>query len=80
MAILLTMDGDSKTTAEAHGLKRLGDFIKARGSQRDFAKEVGCSESHLSLVLSGAKGLSLKLAKRISEATDGEVPIGDLAH
>jgi transcriptional regulator with XRE-family HTH domain len=44
-------------------------------SQAQFARDVGCSEGHLSLVLKGERGLSVRLAKRISEATDGAVPV-----
>ncbi len=69
------MQGDSGTMTRgtSDGLKRLAEFIAAASSQAEFAKQVGCSEPHLSLVLSGARGLSLKLAKRISEATGGAV-------
>ena len=68
---------DSAATAEA-GLQRLAEFIAAHSSQVEFAKQVGCSESHLSLVLNGARGLSLKLAKRIADATHGAVSMDAL--
>lgn len=41
--------------------------------QKDFAQKVKCSESHLSLVMQGERGLSLRLAGRIEEATGGDV-------
>lgn len=44
-----------------------------RGAQVEFAREVGCSESHLSLVLRGKKGLSYPLAERINAKTGIEI-------
>lgn len=46
-------------------------------SQSKLASESGCSESHLSLILKGERGVSMKLAKRLSDATGGEVRIED---
>jgi len=61
------------------GIARLAGYIaREKASQAEFAREVGCSEPHLSLVLKGERGVSLKLAKRISQATGGEVPVEDL--
>lgn len=60
------------------GRQLLGEFIAARTSQAQFARDVGCSDSHLSLILKGERGVSLRLAKRISEATDGAVPMDAL--
>ncbi len=57
------------------GRQLLSDFIAANTSQAQFARDVGCSDSHLSLVIKGERGVSLGLAKRISEATRGVVPI-----
>jgi DNA-binding transcriptional regulator YdaS (Cro superfamily) len=58
------------------GIQKLADFIARKtASQAQFARDVGCSEPHLSLILAGKRGLSVPLAKRISVATDGEVPV-----
>jgi DNA-binding transcriptional regulator YdaS (Cro superfamily) len=56
------------------GRQILAEFIAANGTQSQFARDVDCSESHLSLVLKGDRGVSLKLARRISRATGGAVP------
>ncbi len=53
----------------------LADWIDGRTSQAKFADQVGCSESHLSLVLRGKRGVSMKLARKLSEATGGDVPL-----
>jgi transcriptional regulator with XRE-family HTH domain len=47
----------------------LAGFAAERGAQVKFAREVECSESHLSLVLNGKRGLSYALAQRISAKT-----------
>jgi transcriptional regulator with XRE-family HTH domain len=61
------------------GKDRLAAFIRRDPrSQAQFAREAGCSEGHLSLVLKGKRGLSVPLAKRISQATGGEVPVREL--
>lgn len=46
-------------------------------SQAKLADKCECSESHLSLVLAGQRGVSMKLAKRLSDATDGVVKVAD---
>jgi hypothetical protein len=46
-------------------------------NQVKLAAEASCSEGHLSLVLKGERGVSIKLAKRLSDATRGEVKIED---
>lgn len=52
------------------GIEQLADYIsRGEASQAQVARNVGCSESHLSLVLSRKRGLSVPLAKRISVAT-----------
>lgn len=45
--------------------------------QIDAAKAVGCSKSHLSLVLDGKRGASLRLAKELSDYTGGAVEMED---
>lgn len=52
----------------------LADFIKGRTTQAEFARQVRCSQAHLSLILKGDRGPSINLAKRIREATGGAVP------
>jgi antitoxin component HigA of HigAB toxin-antitoxin module len=52
-------------------LQTLADHIaRNEASQAQFARNVSCSESHLSLVLAGKRGLSVPLAKRISDKTN----------
>lgn len=51
----------------------LAEWIGDRMSQADFARLAQISASHLSLVLQGKRGLSLKQAVRIEQATNGEV-------
>lgn len=60
------------------GRQLLAGYISGRTTQAQFARDVRCSESHLSLVLKGERGVSLKLAKRIMEATGGVVPTESL--
>jgi len=40
-----------------------------RGARAEFAHEIGCSQSHLSLVLKGDRGLSPQLAQKAHKAT-----------
>lgn len=54
----------------------LATFATERGAQVKFAREVQCSESHLSLVLNGKRGLSYPLAERINAKTG--IPISEL--
>jgi len=52
------------------GLIRLAEAIDERaGTRAEFASAVGCSESHLSLILGGKRGPSLALAARIEALT-----------
>lgn len=60
------------------GQQSLSQWIDANTTQANFARSVECSQSHLSLVLKGKRGVSLNLAKRISQATGGAVPIDAL--
>ena len=56
----------------ADGRAMLSAFIKDKTehtTRRKFAAEYGISEGHLSAILSGKKGISLDLAKRLSEIT-----------
>jgi len=57
----------------------LAAWIESRSdiSQAQFAANCDCSEGHLSLILAGKRGVSMKLARRFSDATGGEVKIDD---
>lgn len=58
------------------GKALLADYLaREERSQAYIARRANCSEGHLSLFLKGKRGLSVPLAKRISEATGGEVPV-----
>jgi plasmid maintenance system antidote protein VapI len=46
-------------------------------SQAKLASETECSEPHLSLILQRKRGVSMKLAQRLSVATGGAVRIED---
>ena len=46
-------------------------------SQAQFAKMSGCSEGHLSQIIAGKRGVSLKTARKISDATGGAVKVDD---
>lgn len=46
-------------------------------SQSKLAAEADCSEPHLSLVLQRKRGVSMKLAQRLSIATGGEIKVED---
>lgn len=47
--------------------RRLAALVAQKGSQVQLANEIGCSESHLSFVLSGDKSFGLKYALAIQE-------------
>lgn len=51
-------------------------FAAERGAQTKMAREVNCSESHLSLVLRGKRNVSYGLAQRIHDKTG--IPVEDL--
>lgn len=59
------------------GIERLADYIaREKASQAQFARDVNCSESHLSLVLARKRGLSVPLAKRIG--AEAGIPVSEL--
>lgn len=61
------------------GREMLAAFIRQeKTTQAQFAREVGCSGSHLSLILKGERGVSLGLAKRISARAG--IPVEKLPH
>lgn len=51
---------------------------KSKLRQREFARRLGITESHMSYLLDGKRKPSLRLAKKIIRATGGEVTITDL--
>lgn len=57
----------------AQVLHPLADWIDARMSRSEFAERAGTSEPHLSLILQRKRGLSLDLAVRIEELTEGAI-------
>lgn len=46
-------------------------------SQSKLASDADCSEPHLSLVLQRKRGVSMKLAQRLSVATGGQIKVTD---
>ena len=48
-------------------------LVKQRISIVDFAKQVGCSRTHLTEIVNGNRRVGKSLAKVISLATNGEV-------
>jgi DNA-binding transcriptional regulator YdaS (Cro superfamily) len=59
-------------------LKSLADWIDPRMSRAEFARRAGMSASHLSLVIRGERGLSLRQAVAIEHATQGAVSAASL--
>ena len=51
------------------GRQLLAQHLSPKGAQAQLAREVECSESHLSLFLKGERELSPTLAKKISAET-----------
>lgn len=57
----------------------LAKWLEDAGESRaSFARRVGVSESHLSLILKWTRGLSLDMAVRFEDATNGEVKAVDM--
>jgi transcriptional regulator with XRE-family HTH domain len=59
------------------GMARLARYIRENTTQAQFARDVECSEPHLSLVLKGKRGLSMRLARNISDKSG--IPLEELA-
>lgn len=58
---------------------RLIDYLRAkRMKQNDLAFTLGLSEAHISMILSGKRWPSRKVARRIVELTEGKVGLEDL--
>lgn len=60
------------------GMKLKEYFFISRVNQRDFAKTLGVSESHLSQIVTGKRKPSVKLAKKIMDATNDHVSLSEL--
>lgn len=58
-----------------NGRQMLAEFLAKGTKQNEFADQVQCSAAHLCLFLKGKRRMSIALAKRVSAATGGEVPI-----
>ncbi len=56
----------------------LNRWIDENATQSAFAKTVGISNSHLSLLLRGKRGASYETAKKIENATDGDINADNL--
>jgi len=52
--------------------------VLIKGSQRELAEAVGCSQQQISYLLNEADRISGEMALRISRATSGEVTLADL--
>ena len=53
----------------------LSEYLaKAQLTQREFARDVGVSASHLNEIVRGVKAPSSGVARRISDRTGGQVP------
>jgi plasmid maintenance system antidote protein VapI len=66
-------------TPSVPGRDLLAEFLKSYpGPQRRFAEAIGCSESHLSLIIAGKRMPSMRLSKRIAVETGGLVPMDSL--
>jgi transcriptional regulator with XRE-family HTH domain len=60
------------------GRELLADYIRTNpASQAKLARDVGCSEGHLSLILAKKRWASPDLAQKLSQAT-GAVPADEL--
>lgn len=51
----------------------LATWIDAKMKRAEFARIVGVSPSHLTLVLQDRRGLAMDVAFRIEKATEGEI-------
>jgi transcriptional regulator with XRE-family HTH domain len=60
------------STHDQHPLAR---WIGRHSTQADFARDVGCSESHLANLIAGRKRPSINLLDRIIARTKGRVGI-----
>lgn len=61
-----------QSSAQPQKPQTLAQWIDARMSDADAARELGISKSHLSLILKGQRGISLELAAKIETLTGGE--------
>lgn len=61
------------------GMKLIEYLAKEKISASAWAKRVGIPQPVISRFIAGARGLSLKTALRIQEATGGQVRVEDLS-
>lgn len=58
---------------------RLDEYLfRKKNSKTEFAKQIGISRTHLSLIASGKRKPSPALAKKIIEETKGHVTLSEL--
>lgn len=56
----------------------LAQWFEARKANKaEFARRVGISRSHLTLIIQGKRGVSVDVAKRIAEETGGDFSPSD---
>jgi transcriptional regulator with XRE-family HTH domain len=61
------------------GRELLANYIRTGpASQAKLARDVGCSEGHLSLILKKKRWASPQLARKISRATEDRIPVDAL--
>ncbi len=60
-------------------MEKLRNWIKQKGTVKQFLDGVGISRSYFSEWESGKKRISLQIASRIVEHTQGAITYGDLA-
>lgn len=58
----------------ANQRQKLSTYISRASTQTEFAELVGCSEPHLSAILSGNKHASIALARRICTHVNDLIP------
>ena len=66
-----------KPKTKSYKLKALGLYLKDK-SHTEFVKAIEISNGHLSLILTGKRKASLKLANRIIQHTNEEVTLEDI--
>lgn len=53
--------------------RALTKWIDEKSTRSEFARRIDCSESHLSLILQGKRGVSYDTARNIEKATGGDI-------
>lgn len=58
---------------------RLEEYLRINNiSKTDFARSIGMSIAHITNICNGWKNPSIKVIRKIIEATDGQVNVADL--